>query len=635
MGVVVEEMLQLKYGVALDSHDFVRKVASHCRGSSAEDQSSVEAGAMLDPAELVERLNAWRDLRFRSRDGISLLALRLEARSLADFEELQREVKSLLGTSRAVAIVDLDAEVSPRRRTRAQALAVFRQDYAQPHQLVGRALTLGSVPLVSFGRESFRSAVLLDPQLLAVTARGRTGDDATAEQATQPGLREEYASTVGSYVPAGESVRRSPLPSEVSSPLERATWREVPAGTEASPIAQTPWKESAGVVEAGSAAKAAWREVPLSTEATETGGDSSPAPAQRWMRRLRRSLEHPDVGGEQQLALLQQLNLWLDGSPDMAAAARRALVDAGLHASLVEVVRRASAAGGRGRAELLVASQACRAIGLGSKDFPEGAVAFARALAAPALCGLMRRWLANADVQQSAALALRSLLEEDTASAADAISAGAPQLLRAALAAHPAVAELQRDGGRAAQLLVSQTDDVVADTPPREEPAGQANPRKGLASALLERRAAEQSKPSMVSAAVGWLFSNVRVNAARGPRQGASEPPGGRAPAPAPCMPIPPGVPRLDLRSVLQHDPEAARHPPEAAGVAITGPGGARRASSRPAARPTGSAAHEPAASSSPRDDSPHTPPAVRLQRREEALNAMAGVVADTPGRQR
>lgn len=636
VGAVVQEMLQLKYGVSLDGADFVRKVEGHCR---AGVHGELDTGEVPGPSELVVRLNAWRDLRFRSRDGAWLLALRVDARGLSSFEELRQEVRKMPGTPRAVALVESVAETAAPRsststmRSRLQAVAVFREDYVRTHDLVGRVAMLGMPPLVSFSAVGMRTALLLDPHILAATQHGGRGFlDTKAGDAIVPPLREEYASLTASQMPTDEGLRMSPLASEVSSQLERnASWREAPVCPEASPTARTPWREAARGSEQSLVVQASWREVP-GTEAADGGsGNSSPAPAQRWMRRLRRSLEHPDAGGEPQLALLQQLNLWLDGSPDMAAAARRALVDAGLHASLVDVVRRASAAGGRGRAELLVAGQACRAIGLGSRDFPEGASAFSRVLAAPAICGLMRRWLANADVQLNAVLALRGLLEEDAVAAADALSAGALQLLRAALAAHPKVAELQRDGTRAAHLLVSHTEEASVEGQQQEEDV-RANPRKGLATALLERRAAEQAKPSMVSAAVGWLFSGGRPAAARGPRQGASEPPGCRtSAAPAPCMPQPHGgVPRLDLRSVVHQDAEGARSVPEAA--VLAGQAAAvRRATSRPASRPAPGAvapAHEPGPSS-PRDESPHTPPAVRLQRREdleeEALSAMGG----------
>ncbi|CAK0788496.1 unnamed protein product, partial [Prorocentrum cordatum] len=234
----------------------------------------------------------------------------------------------------------------------------------------------------------------------------------------------------------------------------------------------------------------------------------------------------------------------------------------------------------------------------------EGAVA--------ALCELMRRWPADADVLAGAAFALRSLLEADASVAAAGRSAGAPQRLRAALAEHPARTELQHEGLHALQLLAT----LGGSGGPVGWEDDPGSGRRGLASALLERRAADATRPDAVSTAMGWLLSGGRSPAGLRARQGSSEPPGRRARAPAPCMPAPAPpqgvVPRLDSRATPRRGTTDGWSSPLSGPPSASAPSTGRegRSSSR-AARPT--PPRRWAATAAERDESPHTPPAARL----------------------
>lgn len=183
LAIVVEDLLQLKYGLTLDTDDFVRKVEANCRPPGDRKLQD------LDPFQIVSSFNSCKDLRFRSRDGQRLLALRLSApRRLEGFGELLREVGFLLGTSCAVAIVDAAGKLS-------RAVAVFREDYSRPHEaLIGRCLP--TEPLVSFSAEQLRCAMTFDPEVYLVLRRSSDGEisaGATVQEPV-PMFREEYRS---------------------------------------------------------------------------------------------------------------------------------------------------------------------------------------------------------------------------------------------------------------------------------------------------------------------------------------------------------------------------------------------------------------------------------------------------------
>lgn len=173
IGNLVQEQLQMKYGISLDLDDFIRKVDSLCRAQlNGED---------WDPQQVVSCLNGIKDMRFRTRDAARVLELRLEPRSTPSFESLVEEVNFMLGTSSAVAVVT-------SRGGPSTAVAVFREDYARPRiGLVGRCYDLSSEPLASFTASQLDYALMLSVSIVEVL---RLQGEAEA----LPRLRAEYLS---------------------------------------------------------------------------------------------------------------------------------------------------------------------------------------------------------------------------------------------------------------------------------------------------------------------------------------------------------------------------------------------------------------------------------------------------------
>lgn len=475
------------------------------------------------------------------------------------------------------------------------------------------------------------TAVVLDPNITAVQRRSGPGarshgpaESTACGSARIPPLREEYTS-LGVWL----------------QPVEH---RRLPC---------TGSTTDGGVDTSGG----------LVSDCGTQGGASGASPGPRWMETLRRALEHAEIpavasessgqdervlGPAALVELLEQLGAWLSSpAADVSAAARRAFSDADLHSLLVGVLRRAgtSSLGGtpggvtgwgdecqhRGL-PLAAISQVARVIGLLSWRCSDDAAAFTRVRVVGALCAVMGRFVADADVQLHAIFALRVLLEENPDTVCEeAMREDAAQRLRSVSVAHPQQHALQREVQRTCQLLA----------PCRPEPLGGSD-RRGIASALMERRAAEAARPNVVTSTWGWLFSGGGggdqatgpggTASARGPRQSTSEPPGTRRRTSTPYMSplaslgatsgrnpfLENGMPRLDLRLIGQGgDPKPS---PEKGSVMSMGLSPAaptsavRRANSRPMA-----------ASSASRDDnSPHTPPAVRLQQREEAFRELS-----------
>jgi len=661
--VIVQETVQLKYGLSLDRADLSRKVREAAAEVWAHGRDP--AGGLSGPAALVAALNSRPDLRLRVCGTEGLAALRVECFGADSFDELWSEVRRTSGTARALAVVaSFAAPAADGRAARCPppppapltltALAVFREDYARSRHLVGRGVD--EEPLVSFGAGDLRTALVLDPEVLRVHRGGGGGGQpgAAPEPEHAPPLREEYASLCAWNL-ADDSAQcaHGTSSSHMAPEAGRSSFSSAPAG---------PWPQ-------------------VLAAALEDDCAGGPAPTAQWLRRLRRVLEHPDADEEPVLQLLQRLVFWL-GQPDAAAAVRRELADAGLPGALVGLLWRAGAheeeeevvRGGRPTPPA-VSAQACQAIGLSvSRGSSDGAAAsFAAARGVMALCGIMRRCQDDGETLAAAIFALQAIVKEDDSAAATALSLGAPQLIHLALAAHPRNTKLQRSGGAAAQTMAARAAaladtrlDVTlshagvpsvptssslcssaaaaaaAEAAPREE-GRRTCQRRGLA-ALLERRAADAARPSIVAAALGWLFPGGGSAPGRrrhSPQQGQSEVPhGGGAPSAEPpkrCLPFPSppaAVPRLELHKV-EHNPSSLLHcqaeagpspvaTPVSADLSTQAASGAssaraakgRRATSRPAPA-VATEVHD--ARVSPRDyceESPSPPPAVRFNRR-------------------
>jgi hypothetical protein len=254
------------------------------------------------------------------------------------------------------------------------------------------------------------------------------------------------------------------------------------------------------------------------------------------------------------------------------------------------------------------------------------------------LCGLIQRWSSDGEIQLSAINALNAIIEENAQASAKAVSAGAVQLVRTAINAHPRNPEIQRSGTRALQHLSTSASAAIPTTSLVTAVGGvdeeETSSRKGLAAALMEKRAADAvAKPNIVSTTMNWLFSGRQRGSASNRQGNNSEPPGARhhsqrSAAPAPLAPTTPAtsVPHLDLAG--QTSAASARKVPLAdgwhagahaaansAGVSSSAAAG-RRATSRPAPM-VSTAAHDDGMS--PREESPLTPSVVRSLHRRDA----------------
>lgn len=188
IGTVVTEMLLLKYGLTVELEDFMKKVETHC----LPDDDVAEEGSPT-PSEMVERVNAWPDLRFQVSGGNGrLLALNFSTQSLT-FEGLCQQVRAMVGTACAVAVVKQappEASVQEEEPT-FHAVSVFREDYSTTRALIGRSSSSCMEPLVRIGLDNFQAAILVDPEIVGVHYRP-SRMELSGGLVTIPQLREEY-----------------------------------------------------------------------------------------------------------------------------------------------------------------------------------------------------------------------------------------------------------------------------------------------------------------------------------------------------------------------------------------------------------------------------------------------------------
>lgn len=673
VGVVLQEMLQMKYGLVLDSADFVRKVERYCRGpaGTGENHRTEFSGASLTPFELVSQMNARHELRFQARHaGNMSFSMRIETRQLLSYEDVRCEVQKMIGTPRIVATVcGLDASDC----CTSHAIAVLREDYARSGLLVGRGSVPSVPPLVVFNPTGLRDAIVLEPRITAVYPRvprhSGGGHSGQPDQVSKFGV-------------SGGDAETAPHPPGPEAPLPRLREEYLHLGVWLVP--DTPRTPQASPARGWEAPQSRSRFEPCRSQPAKPVDPRRLMPTQRWMWDFRTALQEPDAVTDSLVAAMQQLIGWLGDCDEVSSLAKRGLASANLYAEIVDTLRRAGTSGGHRRTELAVAAHACQVIGLCVQHNEEGATAFIAAGAVPSLCGLMRRWLTNGEIQSRALFAMRRLIEEDVDSTMRAFPEGASQLVVASLAAHPGLPELQKNGTRTAQLLMAQAeesstvsglglrqrsaappivggaagagsvqaghdDNGVRERTPPVSDEGFNNGRKDMATKLLERRAANAAKPGVLKVALGWFFNGAQQEnsspmdwlfAGAGEREGAQEQASagmcGSAPAPlpvsiqsaqssAPTVLVPPAVPRLDLfgRAGGGAGSSASGGVAEA-GVAARPHGGLQvSALGSPMAQQAELDALDPmdAASEQALDTpcflgaaSPHTPPAVRWQ---------------------
>lgn len=178
---VLQEMLQLKYGLLLDDSDLLGKLRHHCNGAT--------------PEEVVKLFNAQRDLHVRSMGSQRLVALRLDWTPLSSFEALQAKVRSIPGTCSAVAVLPslLTEDAEAEGAAADCAVAIFREAYSSyPRNLMGRCA--GPTPLVAMSARHFRWAASLEPQILS-ELRGM-GPSRKPMECGAPCWRDEYSTVV-------------------------------------------------------------------------------------------------------------------------------------------------------------------------------------------------------------------------------------------------------------------------------------------------------------------------------------------------------------------------------------------------------------------------------------------------------
>lgn len=419
--------MEVKYGIELDEADSVRKVAK--LGGSGGEAADVARGALW-PMEVVARINASADLRLRTRRGGQLIGLRVECYQSPTFEDLRRQVARMPGTARAAAVVA--AERTPGTASKALAcLAVFREHYTKPGFLMGREVGAPGLPLRAVGAAELRVAAVMDPQVTCLLTCG-DGPACGLRELPPPALREEYM-TLGAWLLPDETASRPPPP-------------EGGVGH----VGAKPW--SAVLAEAGAFA---------------------PAPTAAWMARMRRALDHPDVGGRELLALLRCIMGWLEDGEGPAArhAAHVELEVGGLYRGLLVCVLRAAVApspergwagivpsSGGDATDLEVGIQSARILHATLADSAARSKPLVAAGATSALCQFMRRWPDRVEVQ-SAALAVFADLLGVASAAAEALQLDLPTLMHSAVSRHPGIAEIQSASEKAMQQFYKNPKD--------------------------------------------------------------------------------------------------------------------------------------------------------------------------------
>ncbi|CAE6910221.1 aroB' [Symbiodinium natans] len=178
VAAVVQEMLQVKYGLVLDDADLFGKLRHHCNGAT--------------PEEVVALFNSQVDLHFRTRGCQRLLALKLDWK-VVDFVQLRTRVRAMPGTASAVAVVREAPYLESGVPT---AVAVFREAYGASHEmpctLMGRCGGPSAPPLLSLSSRELQHAGLIEPRILSELRT--TGPSKKPVERTAPPWRDEYVS---------------------------------------------------------------------------------------------------------------------------------------------------------------------------------------------------------------------------------------------------------------------------------------------------------------------------------------------------------------------------------------------------------------------------------------------------------
>jgi len=180
VAMVIQDMLQVKYGLVLDEADLFAKLRHHCNGST--------------PEEVVSLFNSQTDLHFRTRGCQRLLALKLDWKPM-DFTQLCAMVRTMPGTASGVAVAQEAMAMADGTAPAAPvAIAIFREAYGAdgPKMLMGRCGGSSAPPLLALNARNLRLAGLIEPRI--VSELRTAGPSKKPVERTAPPWRDEYVS---------------------------------------------------------------------------------------------------------------------------------------------------------------------------------------------------------------------------------------------------------------------------------------------------------------------------------------------------------------------------------------------------------------------------------------------------------
>lgn len=363
--MVVEQMVQLKYGQLLSGTDLLAKMKI--------------AGQTVDAFVLVEIARAANGLCFKDPRDHKEFSLRFHVREV-DFEALMREVGVFMGTACAVAVVE-DSTAKCLR-----ALAVFRKAYDDQELLVGSSPWLAETTS-RFNNGNFRAGILVDPEITAIF--DVSNQDGPSAEIQLPAVLTEYRVA---RAHADEVFQPEDEPQQLGGgtlPSILSPGRNSLASSQAS---------SRGGSLLGSQADSQFsNQDPTNTfKPCIQEALSSQAPTDDAAWRLKAVLDHPHANKKGIERVLLHFVKWVsDSSPSVQIEAQEAVYAAGLHFSVVRVMNSYSSTPP-------IASLCCRFVGGACDNQTGNIVAFAAAGVLTSICTVMDRHTNLGGVQHKA-----------------------------------------------------------------------------------------------------------------------------------------------------------------------------------------------------------------------------------------
>lgn len=375
---VVDEMLQIKYGWALDSADFVEKVLGLC-----------DTYASISVKRIAKLINMRNDLWFRSRfrdpGREKVFRLSLKCDELEGFTEVRRRLRLLPGTASVVVVLSNGGGTQSEFVTSAgsvDAVAAFRTTAADVGCAVGRTCGTSVRQLIrQFSSTDMCLAVAIEPSIVSVCARGTGFNGRDVYEPPPPATRE--------FEGLQELLEEGP------------NTRPRSAGSRAPAAHRVP------------------RELVTSLHAT--------VPTTTVLRQMGAALDLHDIEPEGILEIYQKLATWLRGEPHEAQT-KSALRDAAIHRLIVTAMHRCDS-------HRDACESSCRVIGWASRQHVENAVAFVNSGGITQICKAMEAHHGDKDLQRHGLYALGCLVYYG-GGAAKAASSGVIKLAMRAIGVH-------------------------------------------------------------------------------------------------------------------------------------------------------------------------------------------------------